>query len=166
MTALSIEQRARRRTSKKNNALRRTMPLFADELQPYGAMADWLTSVEAEQVNLKAIQQRTTRFFDELRAADTEREKLETELRNQAIANKTPAEIAFLDSRRSIYPKDPSYGVNFWRKVVSQYDWIAQEQQHMAEWRRKGEAWRAKLQAGDAVICKNKSALSGTHITP
>ena len=57
MTALSIEQRARRRTSKKNNALRRTMPLFADELQPSGTMATWLTSVEAEEANLAAIQQ-------------------------------------------------------------------------------------------------------------
>ena len=101
-----------------------------------------------------------------LAQAEAEQKKLEVRLRNHAIANRTPDEIVFLESRRSIYPKDPSYGVNFWRKVVRQHDWIEQEQQNMAEWRRKGEAWRAKLQAGDAVICKNRNALSGTHITP
>ena len=73
MPELSIEQRAKRRTSKKNNALQRSMPLFADELRPDGAMAGWLTSVEAEKTNLEAIQQRTTKFFDEMRAANAKR---------------------------------------------------------------------------------------------
>jgi len=145
MPELSTEQRAKRRASRRNNALRRAMPLFAEELQPDGAMAGWLTSIEAEQTSLEAIQRRTTKFFDELRAADAKRSELETKLRNQAISNRTPDEIAFLDSRRSIYPKDPSYGVEFWKKVLSQRDWIEQERYSMAEWRRKGEAWRAKL---------------------
>ena len=166
MPELTFEQRAKRRTNKKNNTLRRAMPLFADELQPSGTMATWLTSVEAEEANLAAIQQRTTKFFDALRADDAKRSELEAELRNRAIANRTPDEIAFLDSRRSIYPKDPSYGTVFWKRVLSQRDWIEQERQSMAEWRRKGEAWRAKQQAGDAIICKNKKPLSGTHITP
>ena len=147
MPELTFEQRAKRRTSKKNNALRRAMPLFADDLQPDGAMADWLTSIEAEQANLEAIQQRTTKFFDEMRAANAKQRELESELRNQAIAGKTPEDIAFLDSRRGIYPEYPSYGTNFWNKVLAQHDWIEQERQRMDEWRRKGEAWRAKLQA-------------------
>ena len=113
MPELSIEQRAKRRASKKNNTLRRAMPLFADELQPDGAMAGWLTSVDAEQTNLEAIQQRTTKSFDKMRAATGKQKVLEAELRNQAVAGKTPDEIAFLDSHRSIYPKDPSYGARF-----------------------------------------------------
>lgn len=147
MPELSFEQRAKRRTSRKNNSLRHAMPLFADELQPDGTMAIWLTSVETEKTNLEAIQRRTTKFFDEMRTADAMRRQLETELRNQAIANRTPDEIAFLDSRRSIYPKDPSYGAGFWKRVLSQRDWIEQERHSMAEWRRKGEAWRARLRA-------------------
>ena len=151
MPELSIEQRAKRRANKKNNALQRSMPLFADELQPDGAMADWLTSVEAEKTNLEAIQRRTTKFFDEMRAANAKRSELEIELRNRAIADRTPDEITFLDSRRSIYPEDPSYGTRFWKRVLSQRDWIEQERHSMAEWRRKREAWRAKLQAAQTA---------------
>ncbi len=145
MTELTFEQRVKRRASKKNNELRRSMPLFAEALQPDGAMADWLTSIDKAAADLETLQKRVDKFFDELKIANAQQEKLETKLRNQAISDKTPDEITFLDSRRSIYPDNPSYGTGFWKRVLSQHDWIEQEQERMAKLRRKGEAWRATL---------------------
>ena len=145
MTELTFEQRVKRRVSKKNNALRRAMPLFADELQPNGAMANWLTSEDKAEADLETLQKRVDKFFDELTTTNAQQRKLETELRHQAISDKTPDEIAFLDSRRSIYPDDPSYGTGFWKKVLNQHNWIEQERKKIAEVRRKGEAWRATL---------------------
>jgi hypothetical protein len=48
MAKLSDAQLAKRAATKRNNRLRKSMPLFADLLIEGGAMANWLTSPEKQ----------------------------------------------------------------------------------------------------------------------
>lgn len=151
MPERSLEQSARRRTARKNNALRRAMPLYADALHPDGAMSDWLTTFDAECAAVARHQQAAAAHLAAIAAATAERKAQEAALRQAAISARTPADVAFLDARRRIYPDDPSYGIEFWRKVIRQPDWVEREQERLDDIRRRADIWRAKLSAGPST---------------
>lgn len=151
MPELTIEQRARRRTARKNNALRRAMPLFAEALHPDGAMSDWLTTHAVECAAVARQQASAVAHLAAIAAATAGRRAQEDALRREATSARAPAEVAFLDARRRIYPDDPSYGIEFWRRVIRQPDWVEREQERLDDIRRRGDIWRARLSAGPAT---------------
>lgn len=76
MTQLSLDQLARRAASKRNNRLRKELPLFAALLTENGPMADWLTS-STEQKD------RITRQHDDARKFFIRMDMLESEFQRR-----------------------------------------------------------------------------------
>ena len=145
MAEMTVAQVGQRRASKKNNRLRRDMPLFAEALQPGGTMADWLTTAERETRAVEEGRRRAADNLAALVAAKQERAEREAELRAEAMAGKSADDAAFLDERRRIYPDDPSYGIELWRRVIAQPDWVEVERQRLAKIHAAAAEWRRKL---------------------
>jgi hypothetical protein len=148
-TELTIEERARRRANRRNRKLQKEMPLFADALQPGAAMSDWLTTVDDARADLVANQKRSDEHRAAMLAFMEKSRVTEAAERQEAIANKTPDEIAFLDNRRRIYPDDPTYGIEFWRRA-KQPGWIEAERERLADLQRRGELFRARQEKQNA----------------
>ena len=144
-TKLTIEELARRRANRRNRKLRNEMPLFADALQPGAAMADWLTTVDDARADVEANQKRSDEHYAAMLAFRQQSQIREAAERQEAITGKTPEEIMWLDDRRRIYPNDPSYGLEFWKRA-KQPGWIESQREHLLDIQRRGELWRAKVE--------------------
>ena len=146
MPRLTAEQLAKRRASKKNNRLRRDMPLFADALQPGGALESMLTSVDEELPAVIANQERGERFSRELRARYAEWLEREAAEKQKALAGRSAEDVAYLEERRKRYPKTGEYGVTYW-KQVQEPGWIEADRERTADMIRRRDKWDAELAA-------------------
>lgn len=148
---LTVAQRAQLRANRRNNRLRRDLPLFADALQPGAAMGDWLTSTEQETVAIVEQQERTTAYFDQLRANEIAWQEQTAELRAVVIAGRPAEDIAFLDSRRAIYPLYGAYGLDFWRRVQTTPNWVEEERARLEDIKHRAAAWQESLAAKEQL---------------
>lgn len=109
MTRMTQEQRAKRRTTRKNNKLKKTHPLFADQF------------AVTEEESLDFIQRHDTNFEAWLK----EKERLNRELEEEA--QKARADIAEIVSvhdleilthwRLGTYPLSAEYSASFWNQM-------------------------------------------------
>jgi hypothetical protein len=111
---LTIEQRARRRATRKNNDVRRAYPLLAQA----GVINDWMTTEEQARADLERIDQGAAEQMARLREA-REANSREAERIRAQVAGQTDAEtMALLDSYLArVYPRD--YALGFWERVLA-----------------------------------------------
>jgi len=123
MAKLSDAQLAKRAATKRNNRLRKSMPLFADLLIEGGAMANWLTSPEEQGERIR----RQHEEFKKIWAKWEEDEKefrLRGDERRVIIALHVDAEtLAGLDQhyRKILGQYGPEYWADYWWGMLVQY---------------------------------------------
>ena len=123
MAKLSDAQLAKRAATKRNNRLRKSMPLFADLLIEGGAMANWLTSPEEQGERIR----RQHEEFKKIWAKWEEDEKdfrLRGNERRAIIAIHVDAEtLAGLDQHytKILGQYGPEYWADYWWGMLVQY---------------------------------------------
>jgi hypothetical protein len=123
MAKLSDAQLAKRAATKRNNRLRKSMPLFADLLIEGGAMANWLTSPEEQGKRIR----RQHEEFKKIWAKWEEDEKdfrLRGNERRAIIAIHVDAEtLAGLDQHyiKILGQYGPEYWADYWGRMLVQY---------------------------------------------
>ena len=123
MAKLSDAQLAKRAATKRNNRLRKSMPLFADLLIEGGAMANWLTSPEEQGERIR----RQHEEFKKIWAKWEEDEKdfrLRGNERRAIIAIHVDAEtLAGLDQFyiKILGQYGPEYWADYWWGMLVQY---------------------------------------------
>ncbi|MBM7845600.1 hypothetical protein [Herpetosiphon giganteus] len=111
---LTFDERVRRRANRKNNRLRKRYPLFAAELHPGGALADWLVTEQQATSDLAAIIQSKDEMLARVATNDRLREIKGLELRSLVAEVVDPATLATLDRQRAKIPKAGAYTAEFW----------------------------------------------------
>ena len=111
---LTVEERVKRRVKRKNNRLRKQYPLLAAELQPGGALADWLVTEQQAASDLAAIIQSKDTMLARVAANDQRREVKGFHLRSLVAAVVSSDDLARRDARRITYPVAGAYTAEFW----------------------------------------------------
>ncbi|KPL87539.1 hypothetical protein [Herpetosiphon geysericola] len=111
---LTFDERVKRRVKRKNNRLRKRYPLFAAELQPGGALADWLVTEQQAATDLAAIIASKDAMLARVATNDQLREIKGLELRSLVAEVVDPATLATLDKQRAKIPKAGAYTAEFW----------------------------------------------------
>ncbi|KPL87544.1 hypothetical protein [Herpetosiphon geysericola] len=111
---LTFDERVRRRVKRKNNRLRKRYPLFAAELQPGGALADWLVTEQQAATDLAAIIASKDAMLARVAAHDARCEARGLILRSLTAAVVDAVTIGTLDTRRAKIPIAGVYTHSFW----------------------------------------------------
>jgi hypothetical protein len=115
MTPLSLEQRAQRAATRKNNQTKKQLPLFfSGKSEPQ----DLLTDPGKEAKRLQACDQQADLYFA-VREARAAEKTAEAELMRQNVIYHLGTDVvAQLDTVREQYPPTHEYSLSFWRKFV------------------------------------------------
>ena len=110
---LDLDTRARRATSRKNNKTRRDLPL----LDATGTIPDeWITDEDEQRQRLYRLDVAWYWKHRDLKRLGVWNASLAGRWREAAKRFYTPEEMAELDKRRTILPRDPVYAAGFWRQ--------------------------------------------------
>lgn len=115
MATLSLEQRAKRAATRKNNQTKKQLPLFfSGEAEPQ----DLLTDPGKEAKRLHAEDQKTDQYFAILEAHAAEKTAEAELMRQTLIFYLGPEVVEQLDQVRKIYPASHEYSNEFWHRFV------------------------------------------------
>lgn len=112
MPRLDHDARVRLAVTRKNNKVRRDLPLLAEA---DAIPDDWLTDEEQQRERLYRLDARTVRHLRELDRLRIWHASLAARWREAAKRFYSPEQIAALDARRARLPRDPMYAADFWR---------------------------------------------------
>jgi len=116
-------QLARRAATKRNNRLRKSMPLFADLLVEGGALADWLTSPEEQGQRIRRQHEEFQKIWARWEKGDEEF-KARGDARRAIVAQHLDAEaLAGLDQHyiKILGQYGPEYWADYWWGMLVQY---------------------------------------------
>lgn len=114
MTTLTLDQRARRRATRKSNRVRATYPLLAHA----GVIDDWLTTPEQALAQIESIDHAAQQLQQEMAASRAQKQRESDEYRARVASQVDAATMALLDKHVTIYPSDPVYTTEFWQQVL------------------------------------------------
>jgi hypothetical protein len=123
MAKLSDAQLAKRAATKRNNRLRKSMPLFADLLIEGGAMVNWLTSPEEQAERIRRQHEEFQKIWARWEKGDEEF-KARGDARRAIVAQHLDAEaLARLDQHyiKILGQYGPEYWADYWWGMLVQY---------------------------------------------
>jgi len=116
MTQLTLDQLAKRAASKRNNRLRKEMPLFAALLTEAGPMASWLTSPAEQKERIKRQHHDARKIFERLDELDSQFKRRGDERRAIVAQHIDPVTLSILDAhyQKTFGHLGPHYWADYW----------------------------------------------------
>lgn len=110
---LTLDQRARRRATRKNNQVRAAYPLLAQA----GVIEDWLTTPEQAKGQIEEFERVAKNQLQYLADARVTRQQEAAQLRARVATLTDAKTMALLDAHLAkVYPTD--YAAGFWQRVL------------------------------------------------
>lgn len=121
---LTIDQLAQRATKKRNNKLRKELPLLATALQPGGQLESWLTTEEAQKERIERQHQNFNEWWKQFENQQEE---------NRMLAERMKAEVrelvddeerfgVLVRGMRHIEHCGAEYHLDYWHRVLARLD--------------------------------------------
>lgn len=121
---LTIDQLAQRATKKRNNRLRKELPLLAPALQPGGQLESWLTNEEMQKARIERQHQEAEAWWEQFKKDEAERrylaERIKAEVRELVDDEERFEELVL--GMRHIEHCGPEYHLDYWRRQLARLD--------------------------------------------
>jgi len=114
MAGLTLEQRARRNSTRKNNRTKKQYPLLAQA----GVIEDWMIRPDEEAHLLQAQEEYFQAWLRRKDAFEKKQKAEAQEMRLQVAELVSEEELARLDDRRAMLPKTSAYSADFWSRML------------------------------------------------
>jgi|SaaInlStandDraft_4_1057021.scaffolds.fasta_scaffold26965_2 hypothetical protein len=113
MGKLSLEQRSKRLSTKKNNKLKKDYPLF----KATNILDSWFTTPVLEKKRLQRHDAAARKYLERLAKKEEENQAVATLIRENLRSNVVADVYSVLSLMRNRYPRSGEYSLSFWKKA-------------------------------------------------